>query len=66
MQQFSQVGARLTFQGIRPELERELRAVLRVPAQRDQSKKPLQAQGLESAQALAVKDHFDDSKKPDR
>jgi hypothetical protein len=33
--------------------------MLRIPAQRKQRQKALQSQGIESAQALSVKDNFD-------
>jgi hypothetical protein len=40
--------------------------VLRIPAQRDQREKSLQAQGIESAQALSVEDNLDYPEKADR
>ena len=66
VEQLSEVGARLTFVGVGPELERESRAVLRVFPQRDQRQKPLQAKRVEGAQASAVQDDLDSTKKPDR
>jgi hypothetical protein len=55
----SKVGARLTFVGVRPELERESRAVLQFSPQRDQRQEPLQAKIVESAETAAVQDDFD-------
>ena len=65
VEQLSEVGPRLTFVGVGPELERESRAVLQVSPQRDQRQKPLQAKRVEGAKTPAVQDDLDSTKKSD-
>jgi hypothetical protein len=59
MQQLSEVGPRLTFVGVGPELEREAGAVLQLPPQRDHREEPLQAKRVEGAKMAPVEDDFD-------
>ncbi len=63
--QLSEVGPRLAFVGVGPQLERESRAVLQVSPQRDQRQKPLQAKRVEGAKTPAVQDDLDSTKKSD-
>ena len=65
VKQLSEVGARLTFVGVGPELERESRAVLQVSPYRDQRQRPLEAKRVEGAKAPAVQDDLDHTKKSD-
>jgi hypothetical protein len=65
VEQLPEIGARLAFVGVRPELERESGALLRVSSQRDQPQEPLQAKGVEGAKTLAVHGDLDCAEKSD-
>jgi hypothetical protein len=63
--QLSEVGPRLTFVGVGPELKRESGAVLQVSPQHDQRQEPLQAKRVEGAKTAAVQDHVDCAEQSD-
>lgn len=65
VKELPEIGSRLTFAGVGPELERESRPVLQISSDDDQAQKPLQAKGVEGAQAPTVQNDPYRTEKPD-